>query len=313
MSNRKIEALQEAAASKARESAERVEKALERMIKQGQIITFKSVATAANVSPAYLYKQSDLRNRIETLRDQHKQRSKPKQPPLASDNSKAVIIYNLREENKRLRADIDGLRRVNESLTGRLYQLQGTSDLAERLRTENESLKQQLDEYCHQAEIQPDSILSGNSESFKVASLDKKRTQRSSVISDKITSELAQLGIPLNSTLTKTIKSASVEIVESAIEALKEAMAIGEIERPGGWLNKAIRDGWIPNEKHLPQNKVERDIFKEWFGLAYKQRLVLASIKGDDGQLYVYTTEGNPLPFKQMLAEYPLEKLQTTL
>lgn len=146
-----------------------------------------------------------------------------------------------------------------------------------------------------------------------MASLDKKRTQRSSVISDKIKSELAQLSIPLNSTLTKTIKSASVEIVESAIEALKEASKSGVIEKPGGWLNKAIRDGWIPNEKHLPQSQVERDIFKEWFDLAYKQRLVLASTKGEDGQMYVYDIDGVRLPFKQMLAEYPLEKLHSTL
>ncbi len=69
MMNRKIEALQEAAAHKAKESAERVEKALERMIKQGQVISFKSVAQTANVSTAYLYKQEDLRSRIETLRD----------------------------------------------------------------------------------------------------------------------------------------------------------------------------------------------------------------------------------------------------
>ncbi len=46
MTNRKIEALQEAAAQKARESASRVEKALEKIIKQGQIISFKSVAQA---------------------------------------------------------------------------------------------------------------------------------------------------------------------------------------------------------------------------------------------------------------------------
>jgi predicted transcriptional regulator len=95
MTNRKIEALQEAAAQKAKESEERVEKALEKMIKQGQKITFSTVAQVANVSTAYLYKQPDLRSRIEALRDQQKQRSKPKQPPPASDNSKGVIIQSL--------------------------------------------------------------------------------------------------------------------------------------------------------------------------------------------------------------------------
>jgi len=42
-----------------------------------------------------------------------------------------------------------GLRRVNEGIAGRLYHLQGADDLAERLKVENESLKQQLDECRH--------------------------------------------------------------------------------------------------------------------------------------------------------------------
>lgn len=90
-------------------------------------------------------------------------------------------------------------------------------------------------------------------------------------------------------------------------------MASGSIERPGGWLKRAIEDGWIPNEKHLPQDKVERDIFKEWFDLAYKQRLVLASTKGNDGQMYVYNLDGVLLPFEQMWADYPLDKLKLLL
>jgi len=62
----------------------------------------------------------------------------------------------------------------------------------------------------------------------------------------------------------------------------------------------------VPNEKHLPNN------FKEWFDLAYKQRLVMAGIKGDDGQMYVYNLNGVPLPFEQMLSGIP-EKLKISL
>ena len=51
--------------------------------------------------------------------------------------------------------------------------------------------------------------------------------------------------IKLNTTLTKAIKSASVEIVLSAIEALTEAMAKGNIERPGAWLKRAIEGRWL--------------------------------------------------------------------
>lgn len=113
--------------------------------------------------------------------------------------------------------------------------------------------------------------------------------------------------------MAETIKSTSEELVISAIEALKEAINTRAIERPGGWLNKAIKDGWKPNEKHLPQDKVTRDILKEWFELAYKQKLVLASTKGADGQIYIYTLDGVSVPFEQMLAKYPLERLKPSL
>jgi membrane-bound lytic murein transglycosylase len=150
--SRKIEALQEAAAQKAQEATERVEKALERMLKQNQKINFQTVSHSANVSTAYLYKYPELKNRIITLRDQQKNQSKPKQTPIASDNSKIVMINTLREETKRLRVEISELRRANEALTGRLYQVQSSNYLIERLKQENELLKIQLQEFTKQLE-----------------------------------------------------------------------------------------------------------------------------------------------------------------
>ncbi len=51
-----------------------------------------------------------------------------------------------------------------------------------------------------------------------------------------IEQELEQLGIPLNSTLKKTLKAASEETVINAIEALKDQLSRQEIPNPGGWL-----------------------------------------------------------------------------
>lgn len=65
------------------------------MIKQGQIISFQSVAQAANVSTAYLYKQSELRSRIESLRNQQKQRPKLKQQLPASENSRIRNYFHI--------------------------------------------------------------------------------------------------------------------------------------------------------------------------------------------------------------------------
>lgn len=301
MTNRKIEALQEAAAQKAKKSAERVEKALERMIKQGQIISFKSVAQSANVSTAYLYKQEDLRNRIETLRDQQKQKPKSKQPPIASDNSKSVMISTFREENKKLRAEIDGLRRINEGLAGRVYHLQGADDLAQRLKTENAELKQQLESGRQQ--VQESTVVP--IENPKVTSLEKKRAG-SSNISEQVKQQLESLGIQLNSTLIKAILAAEEEIVLSAIEALKEAISNGGVDKPGGWLKTAIEQCWKPNVKG--KIKSELDLFTEWYPKALQKRLIQASQTTFDG-IMIYTNDDKWIPFSEMLAQYPLETL----
>lgn len=314
---RKIEALKEATDRKRQEALKKTNAAIERLLKEGKRINFPSVAKEAGVSVTYLYKIDEIKSRILHLRKQQElSNEKPVAPQSASDKSKQVIINQLRERIRQLEVDNRELRDKNEAVYGRLYQLQG--ELQEReslklevgsLKAENNWLKQQLDECRRVANIHSCSTLPAEKH---ITSLDQKRTQQKD-ISDKIKSELAAVGLKLNTTLTKTIKSSPEEIVLLAIQALRQALEYGNIERPGGWLNSAIQNGWMPNEKNLPIDKIERDIFKQWFDLAYKQRLVLASTKGDDGRMYVFTVDGLRLSFEQMLAEYPLEKLQPSL
>lgn len=314
---RKIEALKEATDRKRHEALEKTNAAIERLLKEGKRINFPSVAKEAGVSVTYLYKIDEIKSRILHLRKQQALSiENPVTPQSASDKSKQVIINQLRERIRQLEANNRELRDKNEAVYGRLYQLQGVQQERESLKlevgslkAENNWLKLQLDEYRRAANIHSCSTLSVNS---RITSLEQKRTQQKD-ISDKIKSELAAVGVKLNTTLTKTIKSSPEEIVLLAIQALKQALEYGNVERPGGWLNSAIQNGWMPNEKNLPQDKVERDIFKQWFDLAYKQRLVLASTKGDDGRMYVFTVDGLRISFEQMLAEYPLEKLQPSL
>lgn len=295
--SRKIEALQEAAAHKAQEANERVEKALERMIKQNQKINFQSVANSANVSTAYLYKYPEIKHRIITLRDQQKNQSKPKQVPIASDNSKAVIIYNLREETKRLRAEMVELRRANETLTGRLYQVQSSHDLAERLKTQNEYLQSQVKELTERLQ---------ETDAKSLAKVTPITQAKKSHITDQTQHQLAAAGISLNSTLTKAIKSTTEEAVLDAIEAYKEALATGKIERPGAWLKRAIEEQWKPNDS--VQALSEMETFKEWFPLAQKKGLVKASQKVKNG-IEVYTSDQRWIPFAEMLNQYPLATL----
>ncbi len=254
MTNSQIEALRSSAAQKARESAERVEKALERIIKQGQVISFKSVAQAANVSTAYLYKQSDLRNRIETLRDQQKQKPKLKQPPPASDNSKSVIISTFKEENKRLRNEILELRRINESLTGKLYSLQSANDLAERLKLENEKLTHSVKEL--QQEL-------ANLESKlpqKVTPITKV-SRKAKEIPESIQSKLESLEIKLNTTLTKVITTSNEQEIVTALLSVEQYIQQNDVNNICGLVVQAIREKWEPSvslqKSTHSQNKID--------------------------------------------------------
>lgn len=303
----KIAALKSAAEQKKQQAAENLEKAIHKLNQENQPITFASVAREAGLSVSYLYKYPEIRERIESLRKQQLKAGKPTEPQKASDNSKAVIIYQLRDRIKQLEAEITGLRSVNEGIAGRLYHLQGADDLAERLKletaqlkSENSELKRQLEEAL--AQINSSANLQNNS---KVASLDKKRAAKTD-ISDNIKQQLDLLELKLNPTLTKTIKSASEETVLNAIEALIEAMASSNIEKPGAWLKKAIEEAWIPNE--LVQQKSELDMFNEWYTLAKKKKLVLASQNTKDG-IIVYTNNEQWIPFQEMLVKYPLSTL----
>lgn len=301
------DSLRSAAEQKKNDALERTDKAISQMVKEGKKINFHTVAEAAGLSVAYLYKYDSIKQRIDQLRKQQSPIKGLAQKQGASEDSKTAIITTFKERIKKQEVEIRGLRDHIEVTQGIAMQVPDLKQQIESLKSENLKLREQLNECLRQAEVQ---LASTSSTDSKIISLDKKKISQSRDISDKIKLELAELGIKLNTTLTKTIKSASVEIVLSAIEALKEAMATGNIERPGGWLKRAIEDGWIPNEKHLPQDKVERDTFKEWFNLAYKRRLVLASTKGEDGQMYVYNINGVLLPFDQVLADHPLDTLK---
>jgi DNA repair exonuclease SbcCD ATPase subunit len=248
----RIAALKTAAVAKQQRAAEGLEKAIDKLIKSNEPMSFANVAREAGVSISYLYKYPRVKARILELRNQQQQVGKPNKPQTASDASKTVIITELRERIKKLEADLTGLRKANEGMAGRLYQLQDMQSMVERLKVENEGLKQKIAE---QGKIPEDvgSILMSNSNITPIS-------QRSKlVVSEAIKAELEQLNISLNSTLTKRIKAVTEEKALAAITALKDQLTRGEVTNPGGWLATAIQDGWTvadPISPSQPQQEI---------------------------------------------------------
>lgn len=93
---------------------EKVDKAIQRLIKSQKAINFNSVSSESGVSKKTLYDNKSFRERIETLREQQSHVPTPAQVKREmNDNNKDALIASLKrkikkleEENKQLREQI---------------------------------------------------------------------------------------------------------------------------------------------------------------------------------------------------------------
>ncbi|NFS22099.1 DUF6262 family protein [Clostridium botulinum] len=82
---------------------DKVDKAIQRLIKARKPINFNSVANESGVTKKTLYDNKDIRERIETLRHQQSQVPTPSQVKREmDDNNKDAIIASLKRKIKRL-------------------------------------------------------------------------------------------------------------------------------------------------------------------------------------------------------------------
>lgn len=243
---RNAKGLRQKAQEKKQEALSRTNQAINRLVKEGKKINFHTVAEAAGVSVPYLYKQDAIKERIDHLRKQQSPIKGLPSKETVSDDSKKAIVITLKKRVRDLEAENRGLRDHIEVIQGIVLEISDLKQQIEVLKEENSKLKDQLDE-CRRHHSEP-----GQSDEPKVSSLLKKRHSKTD-ISDHIKIKLDALGIKLNSTLSKKIQAASVEVVLAAIEALFQAMEEGEVKSPGGWLASAIEDGWTKNKPQLQQ------------------------------------------------------------
>ncbi|APQ78730.1 MULTISPECIES: DUF6262 family protein [Clostridium] len=82
---------------------DKVDKAIQRLIKTQNTINFNSVANESGVTKKTLYDNEDIRERIETLRYQQSQVPTPSQVKREmNDNNRDAIIASLKRKIKRL-------------------------------------------------------------------------------------------------------------------------------------------------------------------------------------------------------------------
>jgi NADH dehydrogenase/NADH:ubiquinone oxidoreductase subunit G len=88
---------------KKQKTKQKVESTIKDMIKQKEKINFNSVSAKSGVSKPFLYKYSEIRTRIETLRKQEEKLDSPNQVKRnVTEHSKDVVIASLRKKVKHL-------------------------------------------------------------------------------------------------------------------------------------------------------------------------------------------------------------------
>ena len=117
--NRNTEGLKKHANKKSILAKEKVDNAIQRLIKNHETINFNTVSIEANVTKAYLYNNKEIRARIEKLREQQggsikKQTSKANM----TESSKDILIAS---KNKRLKL----LEEENQLLKDQVMDLRG--------------------------------------------------------------------------------------------------------------------------------------------------------------------------------------------
>ena len=124
---RNVEGLRQSARKRHVQTLARADAALRQLVKEGRAITFPNVAETAGVSVSWLYKQSEIKQRIQDLRAQQRQNmagiiQEGKEKTLAA--AKDAVIATLKQQIKDLRAENRELRKQIEVAYGQLRQEQ---------------------------------------------------------------------------------------------------------------------------------------------------------------------------------------------
>lgn len=108
--------LRRAAARKSAAAQARAEQGLREMLRRGEPITFRGLAAVAGVSLDFLYRTSDIRRRVEQLRDQQ-QASLPAAATRAEPEQPVSVVRTLTAQLAELkRRHRDEIRALNQAL-----------------------------------------------------------------------------------------------------------------------------------------------------------------------------------------------------
>jgi len=117
--------------------------------------------------------------------------------------------------------------------------------------------------------------------------------------------EAEENGVRLTPSIMKLMGQVAADVVKNAIDALKEARRRGSVKNPTGYLTEALKNQWRPNSDEPALATAELETFNRWFPIARKKGIAIAS-QQDGDRIMVFTSDGDYIPFSEMLEKYPL-------
>ncbi|PDY79737.1 DUF6262 family protein [Bacillus cereus] len=106
---------------KTNRTKEGVDKAISKLSLEGKVINFNTVAKEANVSKSWLYKEQDIRKRIESLRKQQHNHLGTRPVNKKSSRSEEALVKTLKMKIKELEGENQKLKNQIQKLYGDLY------------------------------------------------------------------------------------------------------------------------------------------------------------------------------------------------
>jgi hypothetical protein len=120
---RRAQALRQAAQAKRAAATKRAEAALRKLIKSGDEINFRAVASAAGVSIDFLYRHPELRQRIEHLRSRQQKAPSPAVATPEPGHDDRGVVVALTARLREARAEVAELKAQLAAAHGELLQL----------------------------------------------------------------------------------------------------------------------------------------------------------------------------------------------
>jgi hypothetical protein len=118
--------------------------------------------------------------------------------------------------------------------------------------------------------------------------------------------------LPFNQNLRKQVLAAQLDVIQDALTLVNQQKSKGKVKNPIALLVSALQNKWKPNPTPQPIAPLIPDDFNEWFELARRANLVLAS-QLIDGVLCICTRTQDWEPYEDFRAGFTLPWLKRIL